>query len=355
MAADLPRPRFTDSGSAPRKRMVPRREKDRSQRLRHAVQALFAGIAVAVGVEFCLWVREIAAGAGGTRARPPGIEAWLPIAGLMNVKYWAATGRMPAVHPAAMVLLLVFAAIAVAFRKAFCSWICPIGALSERLGALGSRLFGRNFRMPRLVDVPLRAIKYLLLGFFLWAIARMSADSIAAFMGSDYGRIADVKLLDFFRTLGPAGFATIGLLALASVLVRDFWCRYLCPHGALMGLLALASPARIRRDPEACIDCGKCAAACPASLPVDRRDSVASAECTGCFACVAACPVRGALGLSLPRRRAISPAAVAAAILLAVAGAVALARATGHWQSRVPRAVYERLVPRAAETAHPMP
>ncbi|HWC64434.1 MAG TPA: 4Fe-4S binding protein [Thermoanaerobaculia bacterium] len=353
--AELPAPPEPAARKSAARKPVVRSGRDRSQRIRHAVQALFAGIAVAVGTEFFLWVREVASGAAGGRPRPAGIEAWLPIAGLMNVRYWAATGRMPAVHPAAMVLLLAFAAVAVLFRKAFCSWICPIGTLSERLGAIGRRLFGRNFRLPRIVDVPLRAIKYLLLGFFLWAIARMSADSIAAFMGSDYGLIADVKLLDFFRTLGRSGLATIGLLALTSVLVRDFWCRYLCPYGALMGLLALASPARIRRRADACIDCGKCAAACPASLPVDRRSSVASTECTGCFSCVAACPVRDALALSLPRRRALSPATVAATIVLAVAGAVALARATGHWESRVPRSAYERLVPRPGETSHPIP
>jgi polyferredoxin len=345
-------------GSSPGPRKpVHRRERDRSQGLRHSVQILFAAVAIAVGAEFCLWVRTVSGAAGTRLVRPAGIEAWLPIAGLMNARYWAATGRFPAIHPAAMVLLLAFAAVSVGCRKAFCSWICPMGAFSERLGALGHRLFGRNFRLPRAIDVALRAIKYLLLGFFVWAIGRMSTDAIAAFMGSDYGVIADVKLLAFFRTLGRSGLATIGLLALASVLVRDFWCRYLCPYGALMGLLSLASPARVRRDPDACIDCGKCAAACPAHLPVDRRTFVRSAECTACFSCVAACPVREALILSFPgrRKRAISPRAVAAGIVLAVAGAVALARATGHWQSRVPESVYERLAPRSNETSHPMP
>src|ERR1035437_8790231 len=40
---------------------------------------------------------------------------------------------------------------------------------------------------------------------------------------------------------------------------QNFWCRYLCPYGALMGLVSLASPLRIRRETSLCIDCGKCA------------------------------------------------------------------------------------------------
>jgi Na+-translocating ferredoxin:NAD+ oxidoreductase RNF subunit RnfB len=69
-----------------------------------------------------------------------------------------------------------------------------------------------------------------------------------------------------------------------------------------MGLAALASPLRIRRDPSLCIDCAKCAKACPAALPVDRLITIRAAECTGCLECVAVCPAAGALCLSAPAR-----------------------------------------------------
>ena len=54
-------------------------------------------------------------------------------------------------------------------------------------------------------------------------------------------------------------------MVVASVFVQNFWCRYLCPYGALLGLTSLLSPLRIRREPAACIDCAKCAKACPSS------------------------------------------------------------------------------------------
>ena len=76
--------------------------------------------------------------------RPAGAEGWLPIAGLMNTKYLFLTGRVPAIHPAAMVLFITFMLMSLLLKKAFCSWLCPIGTLSEHLWKLGRRVFGRN-------------------------------------------------------------------------------------------------------------------------------------------------------------------------------------------------------------------
>ena len=73
--------------------------------------------------------------------------------------------------------------------------------------------------------------------------------------------------LNFFRNLGTVAAVVIGAIVLLSIAIKNFWCRYLCPYGALLGLAALASPLRIRRSPNRCIDCAKCARACPAALP----------------------------------------------------------------------------------------
>ncbi|HET9795997.1 MAG TPA: 4Fe-4S binding protein [Thermoanaerobaculia bacterium] len=341
-----------------RKPLIRRRPTDWSQRWRHAFQIAFLLLNAALGAQFYLWVRQIEVrGSALHVSRPPGVEGWLPIAGLMNLKYWVLTGRIPAIHPAAMFLLVAILAIAFLFRKAFCSWLCPVGTVSEALGSIGRKILGRNLRLPKWIDVPLRGFKYLLLGFFVWAVASMSAQAIEAFMQSPYGLIADVKMLNFFRFIGGTGLCVIGLLGIASIFVADFWCRYLCPYGALLGLVSLLSPARIRRDTNACIDCGKCAKACPASLPVDRLPSVRSAECNACVACVAVCPVEGALDLSLrrPVRRRLFAPALAAAIILLFVGVVGFARTTGHWRSRVPESSYRQLVSHSEEVGHPMP
>jgi polyferredoxin len=296
--------------------------------------------------------------------RPAGVEGWLPIAGLMNLRYLTLTHHVPALHPAAMFLLVTFLAIAFLFRKAFCSWLCPVGTISEYLWLAGRKLLRRNFLLPRWLDLGLRGLKYLLLGFFVWAVTSMAADQLAAFMNSPYGVIADVKMLNFFRHIGETGAIVLGVLVIASLFIQNFWCRYLCPYGALLGIASFFSPARIRRNPETCIDCAKCAKACPSALPVDTLVTIKSAECTGCLECVAVCPAKDALNLSLslpkipalPLRPRTLPAwGMAAGIAVLFFGVVGFAKTAGYWDSHVPQATYQQLVPSADQAAHPVP
>ena len=349
--------------SKTKKRLIRRIEKDRSAIYRRSFQGAFLLLNLWIGEQFYLWVRHFELGLRSADvARPAGVEGWLPIAGLMNLKYWLLSGQIPLVHPAAMFLLLTFLSMSFVFRKAFCSWLCPIGTISEYLWRAGKKVFGRNFNLPRWIDLPLRGLKYFLLGFFVWAISTMSAMGIRDFMTSPYGLIADVKMLNFFRHIGETGLVILGVIVAASVFVPNFWCRFLCPYGAFLGLTSWLSPMKIRRNPEPCIDCGKCARACPSALPVDKLVKIQSVECTGCLECVAVCPAENALGMNLPtilrpqKGHVGLPAwALAAGIALMFLGVAGFAKATGHWDSRVPDAVYHRLVPNADEAAHPMP
>ena len=345
-------PALVATSASRRRAFVRRFGADRSQTIRRAVQVAFLLLNVWVGVEFYLFVRQFETASAVQTARPPGVEGWLPIAGLMNTKYFLTTGEVPRVHPAAMFLLLCFLASSILFRKSFCGWLCPVGTLSEYLWKLGRETFGRNFALPRWLDIGLRSLKYILLGLFAYAVASMPAVALREFLESPYGIVADVKMLNFFRHMGVTAAVVLGGLAFASIFVRNFWCRYLCPYGALMGLASLASPLRIRRSTETCIDCAKCAKACPSLLPVDQLVQIRSAECLGCLECVAVCPVEDTLHMTLARKPvpAWAIAAGVAALLLATVG---LARLSGHWQTPVADAVYRELIPRAHEFAHP--
>lgn len=307
-----------------------------------------------IGTQFVLFVHYYESGGKGMKvSRPAGVEGWLPIASLMNLKLFLVSGQVPRTHAAGMFLLISFLAISWLLRKSFCSWLCPVGTVSEWLWRLGRKVFRRNFRLPRGLDIGLRSLKYLLLGLFLYAVGSMPAPDVRAFLEGPYGTVSDVKMLNFFRYLGSAGAVGLALLVLLSVLVQNFWCRYLCPYGALMGLTALTSPLRIRREAPACIDCGKCAKSCPAMLAVDRLVSIASVECTGCLECVAVCPAEGALRLSAPRRRAVPAWGVGVAAAVLFVGICGYARVAGHWNNNLSERAYYELIPRAREFMHP--
>jgi polyferredoxin len=251
-----------------------------------------------------------------------------------------------------MFLLAAFVAISFLMRKSFCSWLCPVGTLSEWLWKLGRGSFRKSWRLPRGVDIGLRSVKYVLLALFLAAVGSMSAAAIRAFLDGPYGIIADVKMMNFFRYLSVTSAVVIGALVALSVFIQNFWCRYLCPYGALLGLFSRFSPVRIRRFEGPCIDCAKCAQACPSLIPVDRLITVKSAECTGCYECVAVCPAAGALEMTRGKRRV--PAWVMGAVIAAVfLGFVGYARWSGSWHTNLPDSVYFDLIPRADEFQHP--
>jgi hypothetical protein len=93
--------------SALRKKLTRRARPDHSQVLRRTIQLAFLFLNVWLGVAFYFWVRRMETGAPGRIVvRPAGVEGWLPIAGLMNLKYWLTTGRVPVSHPAALFLLV---------------------------------------------------------------------------------------------------------------------------------------------------------------------------------------------------------------------------------------------------------
>src|SRR5690348_12262030 len=157
-----------------KKKLARRLGIDRSQAVRRTFQGLFLALNLWIGAEFFLFVRFCESG-GRTLAarRPPGVEGWLPIASLMNLKVWVLTGEIARLHPAGMFLLVSFLAMCWVCRKSFCGWLCPVGTVSEYLWKLGRQTFGRNVRVPRAADIPLRGLKYLLFGLFLYAVFSM--------------------------------------------------------------------------------------------------------------------------------------------------------------------------------------
>src|SRR5512141_2008960 len=84
---------------SPKKKLVKRTDVDRSQQLRHVVQFVFLVLNVCIGVQFYFFVRYFERGGHGTlMSRPAGVEGWLPIAALMNLRASLLTGTLPSVH-----------------------------------------------------------------------------------------------------------------------------------------------------------------------------------------------------------------------------------------------------------------
>ena len=324
-------------------------------RLRRVVQWGLLALSLALGVQFGLFVRHFTSfGQTPLYSRSPGVEGFLPIGALVSLKHWLVNGVIDTIHPAALVLFVTFLALALLTKNSFCSWICPVGTLGDGVWLLGRKVTGRSFRVWAWLDLPLRGLKYLLLGFFLKLIViDMPAEALQGFLASPYWAVADVRMLHFFTAPSKLTLGIVAALVVLSLIYRNFWCRYLCPYGALLGVLSLFSPLKIRRDRGHCISCRRCSAVCPGRIPVHRLETVRSVECTGCLTCVASCPAPGALGMHIFGRRQALPGWGFALVVLGIFfGGIGLGMATGHWESSLQYQDFQRLIPLAERFGH---
>lgn len=315
--------------------------------IRNAVQILFLVVVLYIGIAFMVFLDQLVSDSTTLATRPAGVEAFLPISALVGLKAWVSTGKFDPIHPAGLVIFLAAITISLLLKRTFCSWICPIGTISEGLAKIGKKIFGRNFKIPNWLDYILRSIKYILLSIFVSLILfGMSGAEAVAFMNSPYNMLSDVKMLRFFQNLSILGITVIGILILLSILYENFWCRYLCPYGGLLGLFSMLSPFKITRNKQTCIECGKCTASCPNRIIVEQAGRVWSPECTGCLNCVLQCPIKETLTFQVvTAKKSLVPRNLALSVLGLWILFVLIAIATGHWESKIPPEVYRGLLP----------
>lgn len=311
---------------------------------RPLIQWAFLAWCLLAGVRFGLWLQGIIDPSFPSFPRPGSVEGFLPVAALVSLKFLLTSGVFDPIHPAGLTLFLTFAGMSALARRSFCSFVCPVGTVSEALWKGGKGILGKNLRLPRWADLPLRGVKYLLLLFFLKIVLIDMTPAMAeATVSSPYEAVADIMMWRFFASIGPVAASVFASLVLLSLLVQNFWCRFLCPYGALVGILGMLSPWKIRRDPVTCTGCGACSRVCPSWLPVMDKKVVRSAECTGCLTCVDSCPAPEALRMGLPPVLGLPkgggalpwwtyPAFVLALFTLGVGAGMA----TGHWESSLP-------------------
>ncbi len=329
------------------------------QKYRLYSQLLFVIICLWIGVEFYFFIQFLESGTGTQFYRPAGVEAFLPISALMSIYYFMLTGTIHPAHPAGFFILLGVIGVSLVFGKSFCSWICPIGFISETVADFGDKiykkLFKRTLYIPRILDYILRSFKYLLLGFFVFAIFfSMTVFSLKMFLDSPYNVVADIKMYLFFADISAFALYVIMFLFVVSIFIRGFWCRYLCPYGALLGIISFLSPTRIKRNVSNCIDCSLCTKACPSRIKVEKIKTVFSDECTMCLNCVDACPVKDTLEVKDRFTGSkISKKQVALGILVIYFIIIGLGIVTGNWNNKTTAKEYKEYYKIINSLGHP--
>jgi polyferredoxin len=168
------------------------------------------------------------------------------IGSLQNVSFALADASylIPMSVAAFFLLPLLFT---IFFGRTFCASVCPLGAVQELLAV-------RTLKVPRWLDQALALLPY----FYLGAAVIFAATG-TAFIICRYD-----PFVAFFRLGGNANMLVFGgCVLIVSIFVGRPYCRYLCPYGAILGLLSLAAKWHLRIVPGECIQCRLCEEACP--------------------------------------------------------------------------------------------
>jgi polyferredoxin len=218
---------------------------------------------------------------------------------------------------------LVVVVLTLLLGRIWCSWLCPLGALldwfplrqrrdkratipdvwrSVKYGLLLTILMGAIFTNLTLLIFDPLTILFRTLSTAVWP----AVDQIVTAAESALYRVPPlqptVSAFDalvrpvalpidpvFYRFAPLYAALFVGVIAVNLIAPR-FWCRYLCPLGALLGLLSKVGLIR-REVNDRCTQCGACARVCPTgTIQADKGYASDPSECTMCLACLNACP-----------------------------------------------------------------
>jgi len=181
--------------------------------------------------------------------------------------------------------------VALVAGRAFCGWMCPLGAVQDFLAAMARRFSGEPRHIPgkkspaRLpmrvspkVDRTLRYIKYAVLAFVIFASVGAVYPPLHSFCPAR--AVFSLKLTPL---LGIVLVAFVG----SSLLVERASCRYLCPLGALLAMFNRFSPVRVTAE-DHCNHCGRCDVECSMGIQA-VPDNLRSPECIRCLKCLHTC------------------------------------------------------------------
>ena len=274
-------------------------------------------------------------------------EAYCPLGGLQALATYLAQGSLPCSMSSLQVMMgIALVAAVVLFSKLFCAYICPVGTVQDLLGKARKALHikGLKVRNGSVLDKVLRIGKYALVFWIFYMTVEASelfCKNLDPYYAVATGFKGEITLW--------MSIVTVTLVVLGSFLIDMFWCRYLCPLGAIsnslkfwvwigvlfgayyladvlgadipwavllgafciLGYILEAFHAKpkmqvlyVMKNNAACSNCGLCTRKCPYNIDVKSciNGRVESVDCTLCGECVAACSA-GALNIGVCRNR----------------------------------------------------
>ena len=267
---------------------------------------------------------------------PADPEAYCPMGGLQALATYLANNSLPCSMSMFQIAMgLVLAAAVILFSKLFCAFICPLGTVQDLLSKARNAMHLKGIRIANgsVLDKVLRIVKYVLV-FWIFYMTMTSSELFCKNLDPYYAIATGFKgEITLWMSI-----VTICIIVLGGFFIDMFWCRYICPLGAisnslkfwlwigvlfgvyyvadvlgasipwpyLLGAFCLvgylleilvAKPKlqilHVIKDAGACNGCGLCEKKCPYHINIKSFDSkINHVDCTLCGECVAACTTK---------------------------------------------------------------
>lgn len=267
---------------------------------------------------------------------PANPESYCPMGGLQALTTFFVKGSLPcSMSMVQIVMGIVLAAAVVLFSKLFCGYLCPLGTVQDLLMKLRNTIGWRGIVVKNgtVADKVLRVIKYVILFWIFYSTATASelfCKNLDPYYAVATGFKGEITLW--------MSLISVAAVILCGFMVNMFWCKYLCPLGAisnslkfwvwivvlaaayyLLGTIGVNVPwwallaafcvvgylleilcgkpslqvLHIMKNDSKCTHCGLCTKACPYGIDVAgcRAGAVKAVDCTLCGECTAVCPV----------------------------------------------------------------
>lgn len=216
-----------------------------------------------------------------------------------------------------ILLGLILSGLSIIFGRFFCGWMCSFGAMNDLLYYISKKVFKINFKVSENIDRALKLLKYIVLLFIVicfWILGMGFSNEIN--LWRSFGEIVKIPPMVPTVTIG-LGFLII--IIIGSMVIERFFCRYLCPLGAIFTVFSKLKITNIYKERSVCGKCTACTAKCSMGLALYKEDKVNEVDCISCLKCVDTCPKRNVeIGVSKKKFNAVVVTAVFLVIFFAL-------------------------------------
>lgn len=187
-------------------------------------------------------------------------------------------------------------AVTIIAGRFFCGFLCAFGSMGDFAAFLGKKLHLPQPKVPDKLENVLKKFKYVFLLFiivFIWILGVVSIPETSnpwTVFGM-YAKIGSWPGMSYILSIGGALLIAIFV---ASMFLPRFFCRYLCPLGAVFSVVSKARIFNVAKPTQDCGGCSLCTKNCPMALNLTKKEAVRSGDCISCMECVDVCPRKNA-------------------------------------------------------------